>query len=109
MSDDICDESFNVTAVKVTAHEGAGIRHQGMVCRRGQSCNTTATESALPDQVRTWDAMRCSFSVQARQIGFGDIEFDFGHQMRAGSVQASPMVPSDPLDEVGRGRRPCYN
>jgi hypothetical protein len=29
--------------------------------------------------VRTWNAMRCSFSVEARQIGFGDIELDFRH------------------------------
>jgi hypothetical protein len=79
MSDDICDESFNVTAVQVTTHECASIRHQCMVCRRGQSCNTTTTESTLADQVRAWDAMRRGFSVEARQIGFGDIELDFRH------------------------------
>jgi hypothetical protein len=79
MSDDICNESFNVTAVQVTAHEGAGIRHQCMVCRRGQSCNTTTTESTLADQVRAWDTSGIGFSIEPRQISSGDIEFDFGH------------------------------
>jgi len=68
-----------VTAVKVTAHEGAGIRHQGMVCRRGQSCNTTATQCTLPDQVRTWDASGIGFVIKACQVSGGDIEFDFRH------------------------------
>jgi hypothetical protein len=50
-----------------------------MVCRRGQSCNTTTTKRTLPDEMRTWDAMRCCFSVQTRQVIDGDIQFDFGH------------------------------
>ncbi len=79
MSDDICNESFNVTAVQVTTHECAGVRHQRMVSRRGQSCNTPATQSTLPDQMRTWDVMRCCFSVQPRQVVGGDIDLDFGH------------------------------
>jgi hypothetical protein len=79
MSDDICDESFNMTAVEVTTHEGAGVRHQGMVRRRAQSCNTTSAQSTLPDEVRTWDAMRCCFGVESRQVGVGDVQFDFGH------------------------------
>ena len=109
MSDDICDESFNVSAVEVTTHERAGVRHQRMVRRRAQSCNTPSAQSTLPDQVRARDAMRCGFRIEPRQIGFGDIELDFGHLMSASSVQVSSMVPSYPLDEVGRGRRPCYN
>ena len=109
MSDDISDKSFNVTAVHVATHEGAGVRHQRMVRRRAQSCNTIATQSTLPDQVRTWDAMRRCFGIEPRQIGSGDIELDFGHLMSASSVQVSSMVPSYLLDEVGRGRRPCYN
>jgi len=79
MSDDICDESFNMTAVQVTAHERAGVRHQRMVRRRSQSCNTATTQSTLPDQMRTWDAMRCCFGIEPRQVGVGDIELDFGH------------------------------
>jgi hypothetical protein len=83
MSDDICDESFNMTAVEVTTHEGAGVRNQRMVRRRAQSCNTTSgvtlREGTLPDEMRTWDAMRCCFGVKPRQVGVGDVEFDFGH------------------------------
>jgi hypothetical protein len=79
MSDDICDESFNMAAAEVTAHECAGVRHQCMVSRRGQSCNTTTTKRTLPDQVRTGDAMRCCFRVQPRQVVSGDIDLDFGH------------------------------
>lgn len=79
MSDDICDESFNVSAVEVTAHECAGVRHERMVRRRAQSCNTPSAQSTLPDQVRTWDAMRCGFRIEPRQVGVGDIELDFGH------------------------------
>ena len=79
MSDDICNKSFNMTAVQVTAHEGAGVRHQRMVRRRGQSCNNPTTQSTLPDQVRTWDAMRCCFGIEARQVVTGDIDLDFGH------------------------------
>jgi hypothetical protein len=81
MSDDICDESFNMTAVQVTTHKGAGVRHQRMVRRRAQSCNTTSAQSTLPDEVRTWDAMRCCFGVESRQVGVGDVEFDFGHSL----------------------------
>ena len=81
MSDDICDESFNVTAVQVTAHEGAGVRHQRMVRRRGQSCNNPTTQSTLPDQVRTRDAMRRCFGVESRQVVTGDIDLDFGHSV----------------------------
>ena len=70
MSDDICNESFNVSAVQVTTHECAGIRHKRMVSRRGQSCNTTGsgtfTKRTLPDQMRTWHPMRRCFSVQPR-------------------------------------------
>ena len=79
MSDDICDESFNMAAAEVTTHECASIRHQCMVCRRGQSCNTTTTKRTLPDQVRTWDTSGIGFSIEPRQISSGDIEFDFGH------------------------------
>ena len=79
MSDDISDKSFNVTAVHVATHEGAGVRHQRMVRRRGQSCNNPTTQSTLPDQVRTWDAMRCCFGIESRQVGIRDIELDFGH------------------------------
>jgi hypothetical protein len=53
-----------MTAVQVTTHEGAGVRHQRMVRRRAQSCNTTSAQSTLPDEVRTWDAMRCCFGVE---------------------------------------------
>lgn len=81
MSDDICNKSFNVTAVHVTTHEGAGVRHQRMVRRRGQSCNTPATQGTLPDQVRTWDAMRRCFGIQPRQVGIRDIELDFRHSV----------------------------
>jgi hypothetical protein len=81
MSDDICNESFNVTAVQVTAHEGAGVRHQRMVRRRGQSCNTSTTQRTLPDQVRAWDAVRRCFGVQPRQVVTGDIDLDFGHSV----------------------------
>jgi hypothetical protein len=79
MSDDICDESFNVSAVQVTTHEGAGVRHQRMVRRRGQSCNNPTAQSTLPDQMRTWHPMRRCFSVQPRQVISGDIDLDFGH------------------------------
>jgi hypothetical protein len=79
MSDDICDESFNMTAVEVATHKGAGVRHQRMVRRRAQSCNTITTQSTLPDQVRTRDAMRRCFRIEPRQVGIGDIELDFGH------------------------------
>lgn len=79
MSDDICNESFNVSAVEVTTHERAGVRHERMVRRRSQSCNTPSAQSTLPDQMRTWDAMRCSLRIEPRQIGSGDIELDFGH------------------------------
>lgn len=79
MSDDICDESFNVSAVEVTAHECAGVRHERMVRRRAQSCNTPSAQSTLPDQVRTWDAMRRCFGIEPRQVSSGDIELDFGH------------------------------
>ncbi len=79
MSDDICDESFNVTAVQVATHECAGVRHQCMVSRRGQSCNNPTAQSTLPDQMRTRDAMRCCFSVQPRQVVSSDIDLDFGH------------------------------
>jgi len=79
MSDDICNESFNVTAVQVTAHECAGVRHQRMVRRRGQSCNNSTTQSTLPDQVRAGDAMRRCFGVESRQVVTGDIDLDFGH------------------------------
>lgn len=79
MSDDICNEGFNVSAVQVTTHEGAGVRHQRMVSRRGQSCNNPTAQSALPDQMRTRDAMRCCFSVQPRQVISSDIDLDFGH------------------------------
>jgi hypothetical protein len=79
MSDDICNESFNVTAVQITTHEGAGVRHQSMVSRRGQSCNNSTTQSTLPDQVRARHPMRCCFSVQPRQVISGDIDLDFGH------------------------------
>lgn len=68
-----------MAAVEVATHECAGIRHERMVRRRAQSCNTPTTQSTLPDQVRAWDAMRCCFGVQSRQIGIGDIELDFGH------------------------------
>jgi len=78
MSDDICNESFNVTAVQVTTHEGAGVRHQRMVRRRGQSCNNPTTQSTLPDQVRARDAMRRCFSVQPRQVISGDIDLESG-------------------------------
>jgi len=81
MSDDICDESFNVSAVQVTTHECAGVRHQRMVRSRGQSCNNPTTQSTLPDQVRARDAMRCCFSVQPRQVVSGDIDLDFGHSV----------------------------
>ncbi len=81
MSDDICDESFNVSAVQVTTHECAGVRHQSMVSRRGQSCNNPTTQSTLPDQVRARDAMRRCFSVQPRQVISGDIDLDFGHSV----------------------------
>jgi hypothetical protein len=50
-----------------------------MVRRRGQSCNTPTTQSTLPDQVRTRDAMCCCFSVQPRQVISSDIDLDFGH------------------------------
>jgi hypothetical protein len=79
MSDDICDESFNVSAVQITTHECAGVRHQRMVSRRGQSCNNPTAQSTLPDQVRTGYAMRRCFSVQPRQVISGDIDLDFGH------------------------------
>ena len=79
MSDDICNKSFNVSAVQITTHEGAGVRHQRMVSRRGQSCNNSTTQSALPDQMRTRHPMRCCFSVQPRQVVSGDIDLDFGH------------------------------
>ena len=79
MSDDICNESFNVTAVQVTTHECAGVRHQRMVSRRGQSCNNPTAQSTLSDQMRTRDAMRCCFSVQPRQVVSSDIDLDFGH------------------------------
>jgi hypothetical protein len=29
--------------------------------------------------VRTWDAMRCCFGIQPRQVSIRDIELDFGH------------------------------
>jgi hypothetical protein len=79
MSDDICNESFNVTAVQVATHECAGVRHQRMVRRRGQSCNNPTAQSTLPDQVRTRHPMRRCFSVQPRQVISGDIDLDFGH------------------------------
>ncbi len=79
MSDDICNKSFNVTAVQITTHEGAGVRHQRMVRRRGQSCNNPTAQSTLPDQMRTRDAMSCCFSVQPRQVVSSDIDLDFGH------------------------------
>jgi hypothetical protein len=75
-----------MAAVQVTTHKGAGVRHKCMVCRRGQSCNTTSsatvTKRTLPDQVRTWDAMRCCFGVQPRQVIDGDVQLDFGHFQR---------------------------
>lgn len=79
MSDDICNESFNVSAVEVTAHERAGVRNQRMVRRRAQSCNTPSAQRTLPDQVRTRDAMGSGFGIEPRQVGSGDIELDFGH------------------------------
>jgi hypothetical protein len=72
-----------MAAVQVTTHEGAGVRHKCMVCRRGQSCNTTSSATVskrtLPDEMRTRDAMRCCFSVQTRQVIDCDVQFDFGH------------------------------
>jgi hypothetical protein len=79
MSDDICNESFNVSAVQIAAHEGAGVRHQRMVSRRGQSCNNPTAQSTLPDQMRTRDAMCRCFRVQPRQVVSGNIDLDFGH------------------------------
>jgi hypothetical protein len=79
MSDDIGDKSFNMAAVQIATHERACVRHQRMVRRRAQSCNNPTTQSTLPDQVRTWDAMRCCFGIEARQVVTGDIDLDFGH------------------------------
>ena len=79
MSDDICNKSFNVSAVQVTTHECAGVRHQRMVRRRGQSCNNSTAQSTLPDQMRTRDAMGCRLSVEPRQVVSGNIDLDFGH------------------------------
>ena len=84
MSDDISDESFNMTAVEVTTHEGAGIRNQGMVPHRGQSCNTTSAQSTLTDEVRPWDTSSSCFGIELRQVVVGDVEFDFGHARRLG-------------------------
>jgi hypothetical protein len=50
-----------------------------MVRRRGQSCNTTTTKRTLPDEMRTWDAMRCCFGIKARKIVDGHVELDFRH------------------------------
>lgn len=68
-----------MAAVQITTHERAGIRHQRMVRRRAQSCNTPATQRALPDQVRTWDAMRRCLGIEPRQVGIRNIELDFRH------------------------------
>jgi len=54
-----------------------------MVCRRAQSCNTTSsatvTKRTLPDEMRTWDAIRCCFGIKPRKIVDGHVELDFRH------------------------------
>jgi hypothetical protein len=40
--------------------------------------------------MRAWDAMRCCFGVQSRQIGIGDIELDFGHLLAGKACRLGP-------------------